>query len=144
MQYRDRMRRDRSGSIHRAVLACASTVAAAVVLAASGCTATDCAPDAASSIVTVHAVKPGVAAVQCWSGCAPGVRELEPAGDDEWSVQLADDRPQTVTLAARDAEGGLLFGQRFRLEWSGCPAAPTRTELELFEPEGGTQPSPSG
>jgi hypothetical protein len=138
------MRRDQSGSNHRAVVAFASMIAVAIAVVASGCTATDCAPDAASSTITVHAVKPGVAAVQCWSGCAPGVRELQSAGDDEWRVQLADDRPETVTLAARDAEGGLLFGQRFRLEWSGCPAAPTRTELELFEPEGGTQPSPSG
>jgi hypothetical protein len=116
--------------------------AAIAALALVGCSGTpDCGPSERSRTVTVHAVKPGVAAVQCWSGCEPGARDLEPAagaGQRTWSVHLADDEPASVTLAARDPEGDLLYAERFRLEWAGCPAAPTRTELELLRPEAGS------
>jgi hypothetical protein len=121
----------------------ASVVGLAAAIALSGCSAAECAPDEGSRTVTVHAVKPGNAAVQCWSGCAPDVRELESQASAEWTALLADDRPETVTLAARDADGGLLFGQRFHVEWSGCPAAPNPDVLELVRPEGGSQPDPS-
>ncbi|WP_307040445.1 hypothetical protein [Agromyces ramosus] len=135
------MRRDRTVSVF------AIAIAAALALATGGCTPAECAPDEASATVTVHAVKPGVAAVQCWSGCADEVRDLEPGADDDsngsWIVPLATDRPETVTLAARDAHGSLLFGQRFQVEWSGCPAAPTRDVLELLQPEGGSEPGSS-
>lgn len=131
------MRRDRS------VSAFAVAMAAALALAMGGCTAAECSPDEASATVTVRAVKPGVEAVHCWSGCADGVRELESDADGGWVVPLATDWPDTVTLAARDADGGLLFGQRFQLEWSGCPATPNRTVLELLQPEGGSEPKPS-
>lgn len=111
-------------------------VASAGVLALAGCAPTgDCGPDA--DTVTARAVKPGVASVQCWSGCAEGVRLLERAGDGRWTVPLADDRPTAVTLAARADDGTLRFAQRFRLEWSGCPAAPAESELVLLRPEGG-------
>ena len=129
------MRRDRTVSVF------AIAIAAALALATGGCTAADCAPDEASATIAVRAVKSGVSAVQCWSGCAEGVRELE-SGDDGWIVPLGTDRPETVTLAARDADGGLLFGQRFQIEWSGCPATPTRDVLELLQPEGGSEPVP--
>jgi hypothetical protein len=106
------------------------------VLGLAGCApAGDCAPDGAT--VTVRAEKPGVASVQCWSGCAEAVRLLEPSGDDRWTVPLADDRPAAVTLAARADDGTLRFAQRFHLEWSGCPAAPAESELVLLRPEGG-------
>lgn len=133
------MRRDRTVSV------LAIAIAGALALATGGCTAADCAPDEASATIAVRSVKPGVAAVQCWSGCADGVRDLEPDADAEggWIVPLATDRPDTVTLAARDAHGSLLFGQRFQVEWSGCPATPTRTVLELLQPEGGGEPEPS-
>jgi hypothetical protein len=116
------------------VLACAGA------LALAGCAPTgDCgADDDAAAAVTVHAAKAGVASVQCWSGCAEGVRLLEPSGDDRWSAPLADDRPASVTLAARADDGTLRFAQRFHLEWAGCPAAPTESELVLLRPEGGS------
>ena len=106
----------------------------------SGCTApAECAPDAGSRTVTVHVVKPGVGAVQCWSGCAADARELDPAGTaDVWTANLAADRPESMTLAARDASGALLFAQRYRLRWSGCPATPSPDEFELLRPEGGS------
>lgn len=111
-------------------------IAAAGALALAGCApADDCGPDA--DTVTVRAAKPGVASVQCWSGCVEGVRLLEPSGDDRWTVPLADDRPAAVTLAARAGDGTLRFAQRFHLEWSGCPAAPAESELVLLRPEGG-------
>jgi hypothetical protein len=132
------MRRDRSVSVVAVV------VGLVVAIALSGCTAAECAPDEGSRTVTVHAVKPGIAAVQCWSGCAPDVRELESQASAEWTALLADDRPETVTLAARDADGGLLFGQRFHVEWAGCPATASPGVLELFRPEGGSEPEPSG
>jgi hypothetical protein len=136
LYYRSRMRRDRIVSVF------AVTIAAALALALGGCTAAECPPDEASATVTVRAVKPGIAAVQCWSGCADGVRDLEADAEGGWVLPLATDRPATVTLAARDSDGGLLFGQRFQLEWSGCPAAPTRDVLELLQPEGGSEPGP--
>jgi hypothetical protein len=109
-----------------------------LVLAGFTSTPDDCPPDAASATVTARAAKPGVAAVQCWSGCAEGVRLLEASDAGTWSVPLATDRPDTVTLAARAGDGSLRFAQRFRLEWSGCPAAPSQTELVLLRPEGGS------
>jgi hypothetical protein len=115
----------------------ACVVAATAVFAMSGCAPADC--DAESTSVTVHAAKPGIVAVQCWSGCAAGGRELVAAATDgEWTAELAADRPASVTLAARDASGGLIFAQRFHLDWSGCPAEPSHEVLELLEPEGGT------
>jgi hypothetical protein len=111
-------------------------LAFAGALALAGCAPTgDCGPDVATA--TARAAKPGVASVQCWSGCAEGVRLLEPAGDGRWTVPLADDRPAAVTLAARADDGTLRFAQRFHLEWSGCPAAPAESELVLLRPEGG-------
>jgi hypothetical protein len=112
-------------------------VAVAAVFAMNGCAPADC--DAESTSVTVHAVKPGIVAVQCWSGCVAGGRELVAAANNgEWTAELASDRPASVTLAARDASGGLIFAQRFHLDWSGCPAEPSQEVLELFRPEGGT------
>ncbi|MGR2752885.1 hypothetical protein [Agromyces arachidis] len=103
----------------------------------SGCAAdADCTPEPAV-VVEVRAAKPGTASVQCWSGCADGVRLLERTGADGWTVPLAAGRPQTVTLAARAEDGSLRFAQRFRLEWAGCPAAPVDRELVLLRPEGG-------
>ena len=118
----------------------ATAVALAVALLTSGCTArAECAPDAESRTVTVHVVKPGVGAVQCWSGCEADAGELDPAGAaDVWTAHLAADRPESMTLAARDASGALLFAQRYRLRWSGCPATPSPDEFELFRPEGGS------
>ena len=136
------MRRDRSVSVFASIAGFVGV--ATIAIALTGCTATECAPDEASRTVTVRTAKPGIGAVQCWSGCAPDVRELEPAASDEWTALLADDRPDSVTVAARDADGGLLFGQRFHVEWSGCPAGPNPDVLELFRPEGGSQPDPSG
>ncbi|MEI5584853.1 MULTISPECIES: hypothetical protein [unclassified Agromyces] len=116
----------------RSVLA----IACASVLGLAGCApASDCAPDGPTA--TVRAAKPGVASVQCWSGCADGVRLLERSGDDRWTVPLAGDRPAAVTLAARADDGTLRFAQRFRLEWAGCPAVPAEAELVLLRPEGG-------
>lgn len=128
------------GSGSAATRAAVAAVAAVAVLALAGCTGTpDCSPSEHSRTIAVHAVKPGVATVQCWSGCEPGGRELEPTGvEGEWKAHLADDEPPSVTLAARDAAGGLLFAERFRLQWAGCPAAPTRTELDLLRPEAGS------
>jgi hypothetical protein len=134
------MRRDRSVSVFASIAGFVGVAA----IALTGCTATECAPDEASRTVTVRTAKPGIAAVQCWSGCAPDVRDLEPVASDEWTALLSDDRPESVTLAARDADGGLLFGQRFHVEWSGCPAGPNPDVLELFRPEGGSQPDSSG
>jgi hypothetical protein len=116
-------------------------IACAGALALAGCAPTgDCGPAdaAADAAVTVRAAKAGVASVQCWSGCAEGVRLLEPSGDDRWMVPLADDLPAAVTLAARADDGTLRFAQRFHLEWSGCPAAPTESQLVLLRPEGGS------
>ena len=115
-------------------------VAAVALLGLSGCSgAPDCGPSEHSRAITVRVVKPGVATVQCWSGCEPGGRELEPAGGEgEWTAHLADDEPASVTLAARDAGGELLYAERFRLQWAGCPVTPTRTELELLRPEAGS------
>ena len=88
--------------------------------------------------IPVHAVKPGIASVQCWSGCAPGARTLESVADGEWMAQLDDSRPASVTLAARDESGELRFAQRFHLEWEECSATPRPASLELLAPEGGT------
>jgi hypothetical protein len=128
----------RGGGSRAGALAVAA-VAAAVVLVLSGCSGTpDCGPSEHSRAITVRVVKPGVATVQCWSGCEPGGHELEPAGGEgEWTAHLADDQPGSVTLAARGASGDLLYAERFRLQWAGCPATPTRTELELLRPEAG-------
>ena len=98
---------------------------------------TDCGPDASSRTVTVTAAKPGVTGVECWSGCAPGSRDLEATESGDWTATLADDQPDRVTLAAVDADG-VIFAQRFNVEWAGCPAAPTERELVLLRPEGGT------
>ncbi|HZW42112.1 MAG TPA: hypothetical protein VFE99_07400 [Agromyces sp.] len=136
------MRRDRSVSVFASIAGFVGV--AAIAIALTGCTASECAPDEASRTVTVRTAKPGIGAVQCWSGCAPGVRDLESGANEEWTALLADDRPESVTLAARDADGGLLFGQRFHVEWSGCPAGPDPDVLELFRPEGGSQPDSSG
>ena len=125
--YRDGMRRTQASAVLALMLA----------LALSGCVAPGCdAPSSAS--IPVHAVKPGIAAVQCWSGCAPDARTLEPVADGEWMAQLDDSRPTSVTLAARDASGGLRFAQRFTLEWDECSATPRPASLELLAPEGGT------
>ena len=106
-------------------------------LALSGCVAPSC--DAPSSVsIPVHAVKPGIASVQCWSGCAPDSRTLESVADGEWMAQLDDARPTSVTLAARDESGDLRFAQRFHLEWEECSATPRPASLELLAPEGGT------
>ncbi len=106
-------------------------------LALSGCVAPAC--DASSPApLEVRSVKPGIASVQCWSGCAADARTLELVADGEWMAQLDDARPASVTLAARDASGGLLFAQRFHLEWAKCSATPSPASLELLEPEGGT------
>ncbi|GAA1809341.1 hypothetical protein GCM10009749_17270 [Agromyces neolithicus] len=108
------------------------------VFAMSGCTASDCS-DEASATVMVRSVTPDVVTVQCWSGCVDGARELtKSSGEDVWAAELATDQPESVTLAARDASGGLRFAQRFHLEWSGCPATPNPDVLELLRPEGGT------
>jgi hypothetical protein len=118
------------------VLACAGALALTGCAPTGDCGADEAAP--ADAAVTVRAAKAGVASVQCWSGCAEGVRLLEASGDDRWAVPLADDRPAAVTLAARADDGTLRFAQRFHLEWSGCPAAPTESELVLLRPEGGS------
>ncbi|HEX6955942.1 MAG TPA: hypothetical protein VF156_13800, partial [Agromyces sp.] len=56
----------------------ALVVVATGVLLLAGCAPSgDCAP--AAPTVTVRAAKPGVASVQCWSGCADGVRLLDRA-----------------------------------------------------------------
>ena len=117
-----------------------AVVAAAALLGLSGCSGPpDCGPSEHSRAITVRVVKAGVATVQCWSGCEPGGRELEPGAEEgEWTAHLADDEPASVTLAARDAAGGLLYAERFRLQWAGCPVTPTRTELELLRPEAGS------
>jgi hypothetical protein len=132
----------RRGGARRELGASLGPVAAAamIVLVLAGCSGTpDCSPSEHSRAVAVHVVKPGVSAVQCWSGCEPGGRELEPAGGEgEWTAHLAADEPESVTLAARDARGELLYAERFRLQWEGCPAAPTRTEFELLRPEAGS------
>jgi hypothetical protein len=132
----------RRGGARRELGASLDPVAAAamIVLVLAGCSGTpDCSPSEHSRAVAVHVVKPGVSAVQCWSGCEPGGRELEPAGGEgEWTAHLAADEPESVTLAARDARGELLYAERFRLQWEGCPAAPTRTEFELLRPEAGS------
>ena len=109
------------------------------VLTLGACSSpTECSPDASSSTVMVRAAKPGVPAVQCWSGCAPESRELEATGSGEWTATLDDAQPDRVTLAAVSADGGVLFAERFNVEWAGCPAAPTERELVLLRPEGGT------
>jgi hypothetical protein len=108
-------------------------------LALAGCNGpADCSSDASSRTVTVRAAKPGVSAVQCWSGCAPDSRDLDATRSGGWTATLADDQPSRVTLAAVDPDGGVLFAQRFKVEWAGCPATPTKRELVLFRPEGGT------
>ncbi|GAA1769855.1 hypothetical protein GCM10009747_33790 [Agromyces humatus] len=115
-------------------------VAAAAALAATlaGCTAPDC-RDETSTSITVHTIKPGAVSVQCWSGCIEGGRELAPpTTDGEWTAELDVDQPTSITLAVRGASGGLLFAERFRLEWSGCPATPSPDVLELLQPEGGS------
>jgi hypothetical protein len=122
--------------MRRRLLAAFAVIGAVTLGACSG--PTECGPDASSSTITVRAAKPGVSAVQCWSGCAPEARELEPTGSDEWTATLAEDRPERLTLAAHGAGGGLLFAERFNVEWSGCPAAPVERELVLLRPEGGT------
>ncbi len=107
-------------------------------LALCACTGqTDCGADAASSTVTVTAAKPGVTGVECWSGCAPGQRDLDATGSGAWTATLAEGEPDRLTLAARGADG-VIFAQRFNVEWAGCPAAPTERELVLLRPEGGT------
>jgi hypothetical protein len=108
-----------------------------LALALSGCVAPSC-NDPSSVSIPVHAVKPGIASVQCWSGCAADSRTLESVADGEWMAQLDDTRPASVTLAARDASGGLRFAQRFHLEWEECSATPRPASLELLAPEGGT------
>ena len=124
--YRDGMRRIHAWAV----------LALTLPLALSGCFAPSC--DAPSSVsIPVHAAKPGTASVQCWSGCAPGARTLEPVADGEWTAQL-DDHPASVTLAARDESGELRFAQRFNLEWQNCSATPRPVSLELLAPEGGT------
>jgi formylmethanofuran dehydrogenase subunit E len=108
------------------------------VLALGACSdQTDCSPNESSSTVTVTAAKPGVTGVECWSGCAPGQRDLEASGSGEWTATLAEGEPDRVTLAAR-GDDGVNFAQRFNVEWAGCPAAPTERELVLLRPEGGT------
>jgi hypothetical protein len=125
--YRDRMRREHA----------AGALALLGSLALSGCVAPAC-DTSSSAPIEVRSVKPGIASVQCWSGCPPDSRTLELVADGEWTAQLDDARPASVTLAARDASGELLFAQRFHLEWEECSATPSPNPLELLEPEGGT------
>ena len=113
-----------------------AVLALTAAFALSSCAASCDAPS--SSSIPVHAAKPGIASVQCWSGCAPDSRTLESVADGEWMARLDDARTTSVTLAARDASGGLLFAQRFQLEWEECSATPRPAALELLAPEGGT------
>ena len=120
-----------------------AVLALMVAVALSGCVAPSC--DAPSSVsIPVHAVKSGIASVQCWSGCAPDARTLEPVADGEWMAQLADARTTSVTLAARDVSGELRFAQRFHLEWQECSPTPRPASLELLAPEGGTGEGENG
>lgn len=114
-----------------------AVLALLLALTLSACVAPGC--DAPSSVsIPVHVVKPGIASVQCWSGCAADSRTLEPVADGEWMARLDDARPASVTLAARDESGELRFAQRFTLEWEECSATPRPASLELLAPEGGT------
>jgi hypothetical protein len=61
----------RGGARSRELGASLGPVAAAalIVLVLAGCSGTpDCSPSEHSRAVAVHVVKPGVSAVQCWSG----------------------------------------------------------------------------
>ncbi|MCD2443454.1 hypothetical protein LQ757_14325 [Agromyces sp. SYSU K20354] len=86
----------------------AGALALMASLALCGCSAPACDAPSPTSIA-VTSTKSGIASVQCWSGCAPNARELEPADEGEWMALLGESRPTSVTLAARDESGGLLF-----------------------------------
>ena len=87
--------------------------------------------------IPVHAVKSGIASVQCWSGCAPDSRTLEPVADGEW-VAHSPTRVRPRSPSPRASVGRSSIRQRSTSSGRSARRRPDLPRSNSSSPEGGT------